>query len=362
MDRIERQHSDQKDLALRALSWITSAKRPLTTVELQHALGVELNETDLDRDNIPDLEDIVSACCGLITIDEQSDIIRLVHYTTQEYFQRTRTKWFPLAESEIAETCVAYLSYNTFESGRCKTDPEFEERLSSYPLYDYASHYWGSHARSTLDYEYCFKFLTMTSKVNASSQALLAVKSSSCYRALAYSQLMPMELSGLHLAASFGLYEAVRSLVDSHAIEARDSFGKTPLSYAIDHGHVDVVELLLENNAEINSKVEGRTPLSFAAANGHESIVRLLLENNADIDLETEGMTPLSFAVMNGHKSIVRLLLENNADINSETWGPTPLSFAVVNGHESIVRLLLENNADIDSEIWGMTPLSLAVK
>ncbi|KAI1503510.1 hypothetical protein F5X99DRAFT_374525 [Biscogniauxia marginata] len=79
-------------------------------------------------------------------------------------FQRTRTIWFPLAEPEIAETGIAYLSYNTFGSGICKNDSEIEERLSSYPLYDYASR-WGSHVYSALNYKY--------SKVNASSQALL---------------------------------------------------------------------------------------------------------------------------------------------------------------------------------------------
>ncbi|KAI3327385.1 hypothetical protein HD806DRAFT_520241 [Xylariaceae sp. AK1471] len=90
----------------------------------------------------------------------------------------------------------------------------------------------------------------MTSKVNASSQALLFVKSSS-WTLAGYSQRVPREeLSELYLAAAFGLYKAVGSLMDNHTINARDSIGKIRLSCSIDNEHVDVVELLLENGVE----------------------------------------------------------------------------------------------------------------
>jgi hypothetical protein len=72
--------------------------------------------------------------------------IRLIHYTTQEYFERTWTFWFPHAQKDIAMTCVTYLSFDTFETGFCPTDEEFEERLQLNPLYDYAAQNWGQHA------------------------------------------------------------------------------------------------------------------------------------------------------------------------------------------------------------------------
>jgi hypothetical protein len=80
MERIEGQVADRIELAKQVLSWITCALRPLTALELQHALAVEVGERELDEDNIPELEDMVSACAGLATVDEQSRIIRLVHY------------------------------------------------------------------------------------------------------------------------------------------------------------------------------------------------------------------------------------------------------------------------------------------
>ena len=41
MERIEGQLADEEELAKQALSWIACAKRPLTTLELEHALAIE---------------------------------------------------------------------------------------------------------------------------------------------------------------------------------------------------------------------------------------------------------------------------------------------------------------------------------
>ncbi|KAF2190053.1 hypothetical protein K469DRAFT_560631, partial [Zopfia rhizophila CBS 207.26] len=177
MERINGQKSGLRDLAKRALSWITCAKKPLTAPELQHALTVEPGDSELGEDNLPQIEDVVSVCAGLVTVDEESNTIRLVHYTTQEYFERTQKRWFPNAGTNIATICVTYLSFHEFESGFCQNDEEFEERLRSNRLYDYASRNWGHHAReaSTSNPDVT-SFLERKAQVEASSQALLAVK------------------------------------------------------------------------------------------------------------------------------------------------------------------------------------------
>ena len=139
MERINGQIKDQEELAKQVLSWITCAKRPLATIELQHALAVEIGESHLDKDNLPDVEDIFSVCAGLVTVDDESKIIRLVHYTTQEYFDRTWERWFPNAKTNIVTICVTYLLFNEFESGICENNKEFKQRLQSNKLYDYAA-------------------------------------------------------------------------------------------------------------------------------------------------------------------------------------------------------------------------------
>src|SRR5437588_9160442 len=76
--RIKGHDTDSEELAKQVLSWITCSKRPLTTSELQYALAVEISEDKLDKDNLPQIEDMVSICAGLVTINEESSIIWLV--------------------------------------------------------------------------------------------------------------------------------------------------------------------------------------------------------------------------------------------------------------------------------------------
>ena len=176
MERIISQDADSTKLAIRVLSWITRAKRALSPLELQHALGVEVGKLEFNKKNLPEIQDMVSDCAGLVIVDEESDIIRLVHYTTQEYFKRTQERWFLDAKANLAQVCITYLSFDTFTYGFCPSDEEFETRLQSNPLYDYAARNWGHHIRELNAYSLNAEFLENKAKVAASSQALMAKK------------------------------------------------------------------------------------------------------------------------------------------------------------------------------------------
>ena len=269
MRRIEGQLADQEKLAEQVLSWILCARRPLSTLELQHSLAAEPNDTELHGDSLPQIEDMVSVCAGLVTIDEESSIIRLVHYTAQEYFLRTQDYWFPTAEVDIYTTCVTYLSFRRFEVGPCATDKRFEQRLQDNPLYEYSARNWGHHAReASILLKKVPGFLNGKNLVEAANQALLATKLWTNH--LNYSQEYPMKTTGTHIAAYFGLLPVVRELIRTELrSDAKDTFGRTPLSWAAENGYEAVVELLLKNGAEIETAdIEyGQTPLSLAAEN-----------------------------------------------------------------------------------------------
>ncbi|KAJ6057041.1 ankyrin repeat-containing protein [Penicillium canescens] len=145
--RIGTQPSMKRALARNVLSWITYAERPLTVEELRHAVAVEFGDKYLDEDNMPDVEEITTVCAGLVVVNEANNIIRFVHYTTQEYFERIREKWNRGIKVKIASSCLTYLSFNAFRSGSCGSYEEFQNRLEQYKLLDYASRYWGQHAR-----------------------------------------------------------------------------------------------------------------------------------------------------------------------------------------------------------------------
>jgi hypothetical protein len=88
---------------------------------------------------------MVSVCAGLVTVDKESDTIRFVHYTIQEYFEQTWRTFFPNDPADITKTCVTYLSFDTFNVGFSPTDEDFKVRLQS--SIDYAARNWGRHAR-----------------------------------------------------------------------------------------------------------------------------------------------------------------------------------------------------------------------
>ncbi|KAH8767818.1 hypothetical protein BGZ57DRAFT_797785, partial [Hyaloscypha finlandica] len=315
MSRIKGQVQEHRDLALRSLCWISTVLRPLRLDELQHALAIQPGDHAVDEEAIPDESLITAVAAGLITIDAESGTIRLVHFTVEEYFKKKKHIWFCHSERSIAQTCITYLSFDDFKAGSCPTHHEFEARLQSYPLYNYAAHKWGHHARSaSTSCHGVIEFLEKTGQVEASSQALIAVKRYSGDSL--YSQAFPKQMTGLHLGAYFGVKEAVEALLHKGVeTDSKDNYGQTPLSWAAQNGHEAVVKLLLETGkVDVDSKdsVHSWTPLSWAARNGHEAVVKLLLETGkVDVNSKgSNGRTPLLLAALYGHEAVVKLLLE----------------------------------------------------
>src|SRR5271156_2090642 len=300
MERIESQGSECKQLAIRILYWIFYALRPLTVQELQHALAVVPETSELDEGDIPDKELLTSLCAGLVVTDQKSNIIRLAHYTAQEYFERTGVDWFPEAQKDIAMTCLQYLSFDALLGGYCSSDKIFEARLQKNPLFDYAARNWGHYARRTAEQsvqDLALKFLNDDSKVSGLSQVLFISEE---YRYPGYSQSPCIQFSGMHVVAYFGLHNIMKLLLaqDGLGPDSKDGYGRTPLSWAAENGHEAVVKLLLAREGVDPDFKDGygRTPLSWAVENGHETVVKLLLAREG-VDLNSKGIfahTPLS--------------------------------------------------------------------
>ena len=134
-------HQDESDvqLARKILTWLTYSLRPLRVTELQHALALEPEDTFLDEDALPDEGLLISLCAGLVAIDKESDIIRLVHHTTQEYFERSRMDLFPDGHREIAHTCLTYLSLEKFATPFDKGSAAWDKHLEDDAFLGYAA-------------------------------------------------------------------------------------------------------------------------------------------------------------------------------------------------------------------------------
>jgi hypothetical protein len=275
MTRIKQQKPGFCHLATSALSWLSHAKRQLKTLELQHALAVNM---ELDSNNIPEkfdddsitaIELIVSSCHGLVTVDEESDVIRLVHYTTQEYFDRTRQQWFPEAETAITNVCTLYLTMNDFyfrAGGEISSEENrstMTKKLQLDPFFGYACVNWGHHARgadssSQLIHEFLVDEYTVKTAAHAMRYIRIEAKEYGLYD-------VPID-TALELTAYFGAVDLMKKLpsILETALDA-ESFGNA-LYGPLYSRHSDAIRLLLGMGADVGTQMYGYKGCSWSLA------------------------------------------------------------------------------------------------
>jgi hypothetical protein len=270
------------------------------------------------------VEDLVSVCAGLVVVDQESAVIRLVHYTTQEYFEHIRSYFNADPQWLISETCLTYLSFRVFESGSCATDKDFEERLRQHELLDYAARHCGEHVKCVEAEvaEAVLSFLTHDGLLVCAAQVLCVEPS---YKYLGYSRSDPAS-TGLHWAARFGLCEVTKRYLriagrDAvNAVNAQDGCGRNSLMYAVEHRQYEMAELLLDKGADVNAQGgHYGNALQAASEGGHKAVVKLLLDKGADANAQGGHYgNAIQAASYRGHEAIVKLLLDKGADVNAQ--------------------------------------------
>ncbi|KAK8108442.1 hypothetical protein PG984_014243 [Apiospora sp. TS-2023a] len=396
MTRITGQLASHARRAKQVLGWIVHAERPLNKLELQHALGVELGQPRMDPENLPEIGHMVAVCAGLVTIDKESEIIRLVHYTVQEYFVSTKSQWFPEFQETMAMTCISYLSLVPFAAGPCDSDLTKRFRDYRYPFYDYAARHWGHHARGAQTREYVLQFLQTYNKVEVADQARDPGQSwirspismtrharrghlEEVISAIAYdihkSEQPDLKTNGLHLAAVFGLESAVREMLRLYDVNARGEGLTTALELAARNNHPGTVRILVEKGADLISQ---KMALYEASKRGYLEVVRCLTENDSPSKSNPGIMAnALSRAAS---REICELLVERGANVNfahtrmdidfsgtrqspyeSLVEGMTPLHCAIERHGIKQAELLIENGANVNAaDSFGRTPLYFA--
>ncbi|EPS38466.1 hypothetical protein H072_7783 [Dactylellina haptotyla CBS 200.50] len=133
-----------------------------------------------------------------------------------------------------------------------------------------------------------------------------------------------------------------------------DKDGRTPLSYASEHGLPDLLKILLEKNdvdINIRAKSSSKTALMFAAESGDVECTRLLLEEKYLIidQRDRDGNSALHVAATNGRVELLDLLLAKGADIAAQnTLERTPLHAAAENGHHEFIKAILSHSRDVN--------------
>ncbi|KAJ7483657.1 hypothetical protein FB451DRAFT_1170245 [Mycena latifolia] len=341
MERINHQTEEDRQMGMLALTWVSNAKRPLSVAELQEALAIEPDSTFLDVDNLLDMDIILSACAGLMIVDDTVSVVRLIHYTTQDYLDRIQSEQFPLAHTTIVSTCLTYLSFPEFE-----VLPEsWEERRDlfvAHPFLKYA--------------QYCLMHAKGEPEDSLQDKLMVFLTGASRFIGV-WDETVPWEgISNDHyfpplcLSAASDMEVTVRQLL-AQGIAPGDM--DAALCVASSNGHIQLVQLLIDAGAKVNAQNDYYgDPLATASVNGHESVVQLLIKKGADVNAQGGFFgNALQAASMDGHKSVVQLLIEKGADVNAQggRYGNALLA-ASVDGHESVVQLLIEKGADVNAQ------------
>jgi len=374
MERIGAQEKDRARLGMEAIMWVAYSERPLSPEELCEALGVEMGSAGLENDNVPSIRTILNCGLGLVTVDSSSSKVRLVHFTLQEHIQANPTL-FCSPHSMIAEVCLTYLNFGCIRD----LSPALRPPPPTAPFLEYASCYWGAHARRQTSTSVISLSLKLLDGFDAHISCELLLRKEYLDSGLNSDQNSPIECTALQAAAFLDVLEIMVSLlkINKWDVNATGSFGITALMLATKMGHGAIVKVLLEQEGVDPNIVDdlGRTALSWAAEQWDRGIVQMLLEQgdvNPD-NADKSGRTPLSWAFEGNTwwraseepcSEVVKMLLERN-DVNPDSAdkrGRTPLSRAARNGYENIVRMLLERT-DVSPDITdedGRTPLSWA--
>ena len=143
IDKIKGKHT-----ALKVLSWLFHAQRPMTIDEIREVLSIRTRppDTKLYPQYFIDPVQIIHYCQGLVELDHNSGIIRFTHYTVQEFLKENYQDRL-LAPTDLAKVCLTYLTFDVFEDGPCPDKDAFNERMESYRFSDYAVRYWGFYVR-----------------------------------------------------------------------------------------------------------------------------------------------------------------------------------------------------------------------
>ncbi|KAN0114628.1 Ankyrin repeat-containing domain protein [Hyaloscypha variabilis] len=358
LDRIRRQSPKRSSLGMTTLGWLLYVQRPILVDELRHALAVgyykdDERQTTFDMDNLIRPHLLVDVCAGLVTIEEESQVIRLVHYTTQEYFKKHADSLFDGMNISIAGTCLTYLLFDEFSNGPCCDEELLKQRVTQFGFLEYASCYWGKHVRGPLESVFqgmILEFLGNDNKICAAAEAL-STREREFFRWCNKFGEIPKDFGSLQVAASQGLDIILRSLLDKslEGISQADGTFKTPAHWAAWRGHDSSLEILLESGVDLHIlSLDGFNLLGAACDQGRENVVSLLLSKGFQVDAPGFGGAPaLETAALMGHEKVVQILLNHGADVNLKNeYGETPLFQAAARGHHRIVELLLERGAD----------------
>ena len=147
----------------------------------------------------------------------------------------------------------------------------------------------------------------------------------------------------LHMAAQKGSVKIVEFLLSKTQMFAsyEDEFGNTPLFYAVENNHIEIVKLIVRHLNE-DQLSEDFHSYCLAAKLGYYEILKILCQKVANPNVSwRNGDTFLHWAAGKGQFEIVKLLCSYTSNVNvTNEHGITPAMIARRNDYDEIANYL----------------------
>lgn len=258
----------------------------------------------------------------------------------------SRSPWLPRMMDKLYHSSQSYSDsyrpqHNPFQvklqmpanQGFFRSGREYEEKLHVQPLLQYAACNWGYHARSCVMDDNIMDLLQDRVRLDGICQTLT-------YEHSGYNPKFPRDVTGLHLAAYFGLKGAAIRLLDAGVpASSRDSYDETPLWWAAKHYQEEVARLLSEKD---------KVTLHLLIRAKQTSLVEFLLDVGYNVNTtDIEKWTPLHAATKEKDVEMAERLIQAGADVDAtDVNGTRPLSLAMEMRNYELIHMLVANQAD----------------
>ena len=250
--RINESDIEVQKLAQRTFRWLYFASHWLNSKSICQAVAIEIADSRIDDEALPDEADILRHCGSLIRRSADGEELEFAHFTAKEFFTQLGngkdnefTAYVMDAEvvkQELAKVCLTYITMPEFDHCKVISLEAYETEIEEHPFSFFADWRWSELVRDWHDNELVQllkKFFDPSKKgvlISWAQRELIPKGSQPGYdqpRGLAHVVAGIKEATPLHFASMLALPDICEWLLKSGIdVDSWSTFG-TPLQCAI---------------------------------------------------------------------------------------------------------------------------------